>query len=192
METSKYGFYPKGGGETQMTFSLPNGFSPVDFTMRGELRSASGVVIASNLPDTVLDRGERALREFIPGEMPVLKRAKPSLGVGAAVFAFTEYDGGFGGFLGLGERGKPMEKVAEECGSAFEKWLAADAAVDEHLADQLVLPMALAKGRSRWRTIEVTEHLRTVLWLVGLFVPAAMEIEELGDGSGIVQIDGCG
>ncbi len=192
VETSRYGFYPKGGGESRFEFELTGGFSPVNFTMRGELVKGSGVVLASNLPATVLVRGENALREFLPANLPIHKRSRPSPGTGAAVFVSTEFEGGLGGFTSLGEIGKPMEKVAAECGSAFEKWMASDVAVDEHLADQLVLPMALAKGRSRWRTIEVTEHLRTVLWLVGLFVPAAMEIEELGDGSGIVQIDGCG
>ncbi|MEZ0324526.1 MAG: RNA 3'-terminal phosphate cyclase [Fimbriimonas sp.] len=192
MDSPRNGFYPKGGGQIRLSLSLESGFMPVDFTLRGDLLRASGIVLASNLPETVLERGEATLREFLPESVPVERRLKPSPGVGAAAFAHTEFEGGFGGFISLGEKGKPMEKVAEECGSAFEKWMQADAAVDEHLADQLVLPMALAKGRSRWRTIEVTEHLRTVLWLVGLFVPAAMEIEELGDGSGIVVIEGCG
>ncbi len=192
MGSSRYGFYPRGGGESEIVFTLRDGFSAIDFTSRGQLVKAAGVVLASNLPDTVLERGERALREFLPAEIPIERRAKPSPGTGAAVFASAEFENGFGGFVSLGERGKPIEKVAAECGSAFEKWMAAEAAVDEHLADQLVLPMALAKGRSRWRTIQVTEHLRSVMWLVGLFVPASMEIEELGDGTGIVVIDGCG
>lgn len=192
LSTSKHGFYPKGGGEVSVKFKLENGFKAVDLTFRGELQKGGGVVLASNLPNTVLERGEAALRQFLPSELPIEHRLKPSLGPGAAAFAYTQYECGFGGFTSLGERGKPMEKVAEECGSQFEKWLAADAPVDEHLADQLVLPMALAKGTSRFRTIEVTEHLRTVLWLVGHFVPAAMELEELPDGSGIVRIDGVG
>ena len=192
IEIPRHGFYPKGGGEVTVRFGLAHSFSPVDFTFRGALSRGGGVVLASNLPDTVLERGEDVLREFVPQDMPIERRLKPSLGPGAAAFAYTQFEGGFGGFTSLGERGKPMEKVAEECGSQFEKWLASDAPVDEHLADQLVLPMALAKGTSRYRTIEVTEHLRTVLWLVGLFVPAAMELEELSDGSGIVRIDGVG
>jgi RNA 3'-terminal phosphate cyclase (ATP) len=192
IEIPAYGFYPKGGGEITVRFGLPAGLNAVDFTFRGELRKGGGVVLASNLANTVLQRGEAALKAFLPAEMPTERRQKPSPGRGAAAFAYTQFASGFGGFTALGELGKPMEKVAEECGSQFEKWLVADAAIDEHLADQLVLPLALAKGTSRYRTIEVTDHLRTVIWLVGLFVPAAIELEELADGSGIVRIDGIG
>jgi RNA 3'-terminal phosphate cyclase (ATP) len=180
------GFYPKGGGE--MTVEFAGAFEPIHLTDRGRLRRSGGVIVTSGLPNGVAERGERALREFAR-DLRVERRDKPSLGPGAAAFAYAEFDGGFGGYTGLGERGKPMERVAEEAGSPFEHWLASNAPVDGHLADQLVLPACFSGGRSRWRTGEVTEHLRTVLRLVTEFVPVATELEELSDGGGIVQLD---
>jgi RNA 3'-terminal phosphate cyclase (ATP) len=73
-----------------------------------------------------------------------------------------------------------MERVAEEAGEAYKEWMETDAAVDEHLADQLVLPAALARGPSVWRAPEVTEHLRTMAWLVPQFLPVGIEIANDG------------
>jgi RNA 3'-terminal phosphate cyclase (ATP) len=182
------GFYPKGGGEITCSFSLPDNFAPLKLVTRGPEKSAGAIVVTAGLPATVGTRGTNALRGFLPKDWRVEVRDKPSPGTGAAVFAFSEFQGGFGGFTGLGERGKPMEKVSAECGSQIEKWLASDAAMDEHLADQLVLPMSFASGSSLWRTIEVTEHLRTVLQVVQMFVPVASQLEEESDGSGIVRL----
>jgi RNA 3'-terminal phosphate cyclase (ATP) len=184
MDYSSAGFYPKGGGEVRVRFSALNGLKPLDLSVR-EASEPKAVVLTAELPPAVAERGRQTLRSFLPN-LNIDVRSRPSRGPGAAVFGHS----GFGGFTALGERGKPIENVALECGSALEKWLAADAPVDEHLADQLVLPMALTPGTSRWRTIEVTEHLRTVAWLVTAFLPVATEIEELSDGTGIVRVDG--
>ena len=85
-----------------------------------------------------------------------------------------------------------MEKVATEACEAFMGWWKTSAACDEHLADQLVLPMALAAGESRWTTSEVTEHLRTVLCVTKLFLPIETTLEQREDGSGLVTLRGCG
>ena len=81
-----------------------------------------------------------------------------------------------------------MEVVAQEAFEAFKTWWTSGAACDEHLADQLVLPMALAAGESRWSTQAVTEHLRTVLWVAEQFLPLETSLEERADGSGAVTL----
>jgi RNA 3'-terminal phosphate cyclase (ATP) len=45
-------------------------------------------------------------------------------------------------------------------------FLKAEAACDPHLADQLVLPMAVARGTSRLTTSRITPHLLTAVRLV--------------------------
>jgi RNA 3'-terminal phosphate cyclase (ATP) len=80
--------------------------------------------------------------------------------------------------------------VAERPCEEFLAWWKSGAAVDEHLADQLVLPMALAPGESRWTTPTVTDHLRTVLWLVEKFLPIRVELMESKDGPTTVTLHG--
>ena len=100
----------------------------------------------------------------------------------------AECEGGIGGFTGIGERGKPMERVAEEACDAFMGWWRSGAACDEHLADQLVLPMSLAPGESRWTTPSMTEHLRTVLWVAERFLSIEAHIEERAGGFALVTL----
>ena len=61
----------------------------------------------------------------------------------------AEYKGGLAGFNSIGELRKPAEKVADEALDAYEAFERTGAAVDMHLADQLLLPLALAQGSSR-------------------------------------------
>ena len=95
-------------------------------------------------------------------------------------------------FVGLGERGKPSEAVADE---AVDQLLAfeavAGAAVDPHSADQVLLPLAFAPGRSAFSVSEVTEHLRTNVETIAAFLDRSITIEEPeGDGQpGRVVID---
>src|SRR5262249_18557563 len=75
-------------------------------------------------------------------------------------------------FFGLGERGKPAERVADEAVDQVFTYLGAgeEAAVDSHSADQIVLPLALSKGASEYTVAEVTLHLLTNVAIIREFL----------------------
>jgi RNA 3'-terminal phosphate cyclase (ATP) len=81
--------------------------------------------------------------------------------------------------VGLGERGKPAETVADEAVTELLAFLdAPSGAVDPHSADQILLPLALAPGRSEYTVTDVTEHLRTNAATIGTFLDRDIRIEE--------------
>lgn len=168
------GFFPKGGGELALEIEGPARLTGVDFASRGGLLRETAVAVTSGLAESVGVRAAEALRRYA-GEPCI--RDLPSAGPGAAAFVGAEFESGFGGFVGLGARGKPMERVCEEAGEAYREWRTSAAGCDAHLADQLVLPMTFAGTSSRWTTPEVTEHLRTVLWVVRQFLPADLRLD---------------
>jgi RNA 3'-terminal phosphate cyclase (ATP) len=189
------GYYPKGGGRVEMAMEAVPSLLPLDFSERGKLQSLTAYVVTSSLPARVGERGEAAVRQIIKTvgrKVEVERRDRPSRGTGAAVVLVAKCSGGWGGFTGIGERGKPMEKVAEEACQAFMEWWKTGAACDEHLADQLALPMALAKGGSRWTTPCPSEHLRTVLWLTQQFLPIEYTLEGPPDGTSTVTLRSVG
>ena len=191
MESPCAGFFPKGGGMVQAEVAGGGVSNPITMTERGALLSLTALVVTSGLPETVAERGIAAVRQALP-RLPVTLavevREVPSIGAGAAVLLVAESEGGLAGFSAVGERGKRMETVAEEACGDFQAWWETGAACEEHLADQLVLPMALTAGESRWTTSRVTEHLRTVLWVVPQFLPVEAAFAEKADGSGLVTL----
>ena len=103
-------------------------------------------------------------------------------GPGAAIGLTADHGETRATFVRLGERGRPAEAVAD---AAVDELLAhlgvADAAVDPHSADQLLLPLALAEGRSVLTTSEATEHLRTNAATIAAFLDRPIEISESDD-----------
>src|SRR5262249_22041153 len=75
-------------------------------------------------------------------------------------------------FFGLGERGKPAERVADDAVDQVFAYLGAGEApaVDAHSADQIVLSLALAKGPSEYTVAEVTLHLVTNVAVIRQFL----------------------
>jgi RNA 3'-terminal phosphate cyclase (ATP) len=96
---------------------------------------------------------------------------------GAGIFLVAEYEGVRAGFSALGAKGKPSEVVAEEAVAALLAHRDSGAALDCHLADQLVLPLALAGGVSRFSVERVSRHLTTNIWVVSQFGLARASIE---------------
>jgi RNA 3'-terminal phosphate cyclase (ATP) len=113
----------------------------------------------------------------------------PSKGQGTAVFLWAEFENAIAGFTALGERGKPAERVAEEAVQDLLDYLHGDAALDRHLADQLILPLALANSPSHSTTQEVTQHLLTNAWVVNQFFPGRVRIEGAEGQPGTCWID---
>jgi RNA 3'-terminal phosphate cyclase (ATP) len=95
---------------------------------------------------------------------------------GAGIFLAAEYESLACGFSALGECGKPAETVAEEAVEALLAHDRSSGAFDVHLADQMILPMALASGPSEFTTPQLTQHLVTNAWVVEQFGIAAVAL----------------
>jgi len=188
------GYYPIGGGEIRAEIRPVDALRPLRLTDRpqGAVTCFSAV---SNLPRSIAERQMNEARGCLKrtGIVPAeVMEEYPSRGKGTVVFIL--YDGGNvkGGFTSLGQIGKPAEKVAREACDEFSEWWSSRAALDKHLADQLILPMALACGGSEFTTVEVTQHLLTNIWTVSKFLPARIGVEgELGT-YGTIRVEGAG
>lgn len=82
------------------------------------------------------------------------------------------------GFVGLGRPGKSSEAVADEAFDQLEDHLAAPhAAIDRYSGDQLLLPLALASGCSRFRVSHATGHLLTNVRTLCAFLERTIRVE---------------
>lgn len=188
------GFFPRGGGRLDAWIE-PAVLRPITRIDRGPLLKIRGIAGVANLRPEIAQRmRDRAVASLAKHglEAEIGLADWPSIGQGAAISLTAEHAGGIPAtFVGLGERGKPAEVVAEEAVAeliAFEN--AAGAAVDPYSADQLLVPAALAPGRSEYTVSEVTEHLRTNAVTIRAFLDRTIHIiEPDGDRPGRVVVD---
>lgn len=162
------GFYPRGGGKASLTVN-PFSVSPLELTDRGEQESLTVRSIAEESleEDDVAQRQADAVVDVIgDGTEQSVSYVEADCS-GSAVVLDAEYKHSRAGFAVLGERGKAAEEVGEEAAEALETFEAGAAAVDEHLADQLVPYLALAGGEVR--APRVTTHVETCIDLVEEF-----------------------
>lgn len=183
----RWGWYPVGGGE--IACQIAGDWNPLPFrrTERGTLLSLAGLVASSRLPKHIVRREADRIRQLLSEagheiELTVLPEA-PSLGTGNGVFIIAYYQGGAAGFSALGRRGQPAEKVAATACQRFLAFHRGGAVADRHLADQLLLPLALAGRRSTFTAEAMTDHLSTNLWVVQHFIPLEVQTAPLENGA---------
>jgi RNA 3'-terminal phosphate cyclase (ATP) len=185
-ELRRFGFYPAGGGEVLCSIAAGPGaddaswLTPLQLTARGPLRCVSGRAVAANLPAHIAQRmADRAHASLTDLGVPVGVHSQrvTAAGPGAGIFLTAEYAELTACFSGFGRLGKPSEAVADEAVAALREHHGSGAAVELHLADQLLLPLALASGPSMLTAPRPTGHLMTNAWVIGQFGIAAILVE---------------
>jgi RNA 3'-terminal phosphate cyclase (ATP) len=195
-ELLAWGWFPVGQGEIRaeiggLQSSARPQLRPMSLVDRGPLQRVFGRAVAANLPEHIGRRmAERAggLLADHGIEAEVEAENVDAACPGAGIFLTAVYANLRCGFSALGRRGKPAEQVAEEALGLLLAQRASGAALDQHLADQMVLPLACAAGPSRFSTERTTGHLETSAWVVERFGAARVAIETGEGGTGMVTI----
>lgn len=184
------GYYPQGGGRMDAAIRPASSLQSATLDRRGALQRVRGISAISNLNLDIAERQKRhALRRLqnLPwGAAPDLRiktEQFPSPGKGTLLLLAAEFEGGAACYFGLGAPGKPAERVADEAIDALLAFITTGAAVDQYLADQLLLPLAVIASRSPTNppsTIaasQVTQHLLTNAEVIRRFLPIQISIE---------------
>jgi len=187
------GFYPPGGGEARAEVQPWTRPARLVLERRGSLVAIRGIAGAARLPG-VAERLRRAAEERLwesrrlESTWEVVEVPAPSKGCFLLLEAVFEE--GRAAFGLLGERRVRAEVLGDRAARQLLKFLDADeGAVDPHLADQLVVPLALSGGGGRVTTVEVTSHLETVADVVSRFGIPARTWGRRG-GAGGVEVGG--
>lgn len=188
------GYYPRGGGSVSAVFEpcKLHGFhfqkteenkrvgeKLTEEGLKGsqsKKRKIMGISHASNLPDHVPSRQAEAAKSLLleagyASQIDI--RSCEFLSTGSGITLWTGYYGG----SALGKKGLPAEKVGSRAAEEIIAELKAGAAVDIHLADQLIPYMALA-GDSSYTVRELTPHALTNIWVTEQFLDVKFRIEE--------------
>ena len=193
LELTRWGFYPRGGGEIRVHVYPCRGLQGLWLAERGGLKSLQLTACStSGLAEHIAQREIAHLEMMLDTDKDKL-RAKSSacqaLSPGNFVFLEADYEHAAAGFSALGRRGKPAEEVAEEAYRSFRDFAKTAATMDSHLADQFILYAALAHGDSYYIAEKVTGHLLTNSDIIRKFLPVEIDLDI---SKGEVRVTGAG
>jgi len=185
VEVAMRGYYPRGGGLVRVRVEEPAKWRPLQLPSRGGITQIAGRAHASNLPEDVVGRMKSsALSELsnftsvrIHSEMLGTDRAA---GPGGALVLWAETPETILGASGLAEKGKRAERVGREAAIGLLGEMDSRATLDLHASDQILAYTALATGPSEFVVREVTDHARTMMWLLSSFAGTQFHIASEG------------
>jgi RNA 3'-terminal phosphate cyclase (ATP) len=195
LRVDRWGFYPKGGGRIVVTIGPAAGLAPLTLVRRTGRDPIQGLSVVAGLPRSIAERQrDRALARLAAQgwQADIEIREVESGGPGTCLFLAVNGESACGGATALGERGRPAEDVADAAVTDLLAFLDSETGCDPHLADQLILPMALASGTSRLTTSRITGHLLSAIELIRAFLGCPVQVSGTLGEAGSVTLEGVG
>lgn len=167
----KPGFFPAGGGSCRVSISPVQALAPLELMDRGAIRRRTACAAVSNLPLSIAHRELTVVARNLgwdPTRMQALTVTNAQ-GPGNVLTLEIESEALTEVFTGFGRRGIPAERVASRAAAQALDYLALEVPVGRYLADQLLVPMAMAGG-GRFRTVPPSRHTLTNMDIIKHFM----------------------
>jgi RNA 3'-terminal phosphate cyclase (ATP) len=183
LELRRYGFYPVGGGELRAEIGPAAALAPLAVAERGALLSRKGEAVVTNLPFHIAERELARVAECLewPAQELSGRTEKRADGVGNILLLALAFENVTEVAVAFGRAGVSAEAVAGEAIDAVRDYLDGGAPVGNHLADQLLLPMALGAG-GHFVTAKTSSHTLTNIEVIRQFLDARIEAAEMEEG----------
>ena len=176
---NKAGFFPIGAGEIQIKIQPWQHRNKLNLLDRGTLQTTKAFAAVLNLSE----EAQIAQRELAT----LNKRLKldtqqqfllNGISQGNTVYVKVEHQHHIQLFTALGEMRKSAEQIANHLAEQVKQYLGSNASVDEYLADQLLLPLALGQG-GEFTAQCISEHTRTQAAMIEKFIDCEIEFIKL-------------
>jgi RNA 3'-terminal phosphate cyclase (ATP) len=180
LELRRPGFFPAGGGKFHARIEPVKQLKRFDLLERGPVRQqCARAIILSRIPPQVAHCELAVVQERLGWRKDVcrVESVHHAVGSGNALLLEIEAEHVTEVFTGFGQRGRSAEQVAGEACQAARDWMDANVPVDEHLADQLLIPMALAGG-GVFRTVKPTSHSTTNAQIIERFLSVGIAFDQ--------------
>ncbi len=175
------GFYPAGGGRLTASIEPAAALAPLELLARGAIRARRATAMVAGLPRRIAERELDVIAAELGWERAALEAVElpAAYGPGNAVLVEIESEHVTEVFAGFGKKGVPAEKVARAAAVEAKEYLASGAPAGRHLADQILLPLAIA-GSGRFRTLAPSSHTTTEIGVIRRFLPVEVDITPAG------------
>lgn len=172
------GFYPAGGGCFSVRIEPCSRLERLDLVERGSLVAKRATAIVSSLSPGIAHRELKVLERTLSIDRTRLKAVEdaPSAGPGNVVQVEVESEHVTELFTGFGEKKVTAERVGQLLAEEVGVYLESGAPVGEYLADQLLIPMALAGGGSFVST-PLSSHSTTNMDVIRQFLRRKFRVD---------------
>jgi RNA 3'-terminal phosphate cyclase (ATP) len=178
-ELERPGFYPAGGGRFTVSIAPVPRVLPLDLVERGAIRDLRARAIVANLPRSIGEREVKVIGKLLslaPKSL-VVEEVRRAHGVGNVAMVEVETDHHTEVFTGFGEVAVRAEAVATKVAQEARAYIASGVPVSRYLADQLLIPIALADA-GRFRTGPLSRHTTTNIEVVRQFLEVNINLVE--------------
>ena len=191
LRMERIGFFPAGGGVifAEIQPLARADAKPLTLLERGDSGHHYAIIRRAHLAPNICDREWDAMRRVLLWNSNQRRDFShdESAGPGNAVHAFLQFENVTEVVTSFGTRQRGAKDVGRDAGKQASTFLNHTAPVGQHLADQLLLPMALLRG-GEFVTVEPSQHTVTNLEVLNAFLPEAAQRKELSEGSFTVEI----
>ncbi|MDA1013600.1 MAG: RNA 3'-terminal phosphate cyclase [Planctomycetota bacterium] len=190
----RYGFYPAGGGRIMASIAPIQSLRRLELLERGKLIERKVRSLIARLPRHVGEREcSKVLRSLQwPEDCAEIVATEDAASPGNTASVELRYQNVTEIFTSFGERRKSAEHVARDVLPEVRRYRKSEAPVGEHLADQLMLPMAIGAwqgtGGGTYRTLDLSLHSRTHLDVIHKFLAIETDIVDFGNDMVEVRI----
>jgi len=206
-EVVRKGFYPRGGGEVNLFINPIHKLNPIHLVDPGKVVSITGwCFCAGSLPIKVAESIGRACKQELKNaNSPALRQAKINIetykeaanaangnGSGIVLIAKTSTGCVLGGSA-LGSPKVSTEETGRKAALELLEAVECGGCVDKHIADQMVIFMALADGHSELRTGPLTLHTESAIHIAEALTKAKFSISnDPSNNSWVISCTGIG
>jgi RNA 3'-terminal phosphate cyclase (ATP) len=184
----RHGFFPRGGGRIEVEIA-PAPLTPVDCLERGALEDVAATALIAGLPFDIAERELKTARKYLdwPDAAFAVRQLPDSAGPGNTLMLEARFAHGTEIVTGFGRLGTSGESLAKTAAQRMAGFLASRAFAGPHLADQLLLPMALAGGGA-FTTVKPSQHAHTAADIIALFTGRRFGFRQQDDGTHLVAL----
>ena len=185
----RHGFFPRGGGRIEVEIA-PARLSPIHCLDRGALQSVSATAFFAALPAEIAEREIATARSILPDwpeEVFCTRELPEEQGPGNILLLEAVFEHGCEIVAGFGKLGVSAQSLAKTAAQRMAGFMASDAYAGPYLADQLLLPFAIAGGGS-FTTVKPSQHARTAAEIIERFTGRRTVFAQRPDGVHMVDV----
>jgi len=183
------GFFPLGKGCIQLEIEPVEKLKPISLLKRGEILKKETRILLSQLPQHIGEREVKVIKQRLDlsSENVVIDYIDTARSPGNTISVVIKSENITTVFTGFGQKGIRAEAVANRVADEVQHYLSSGVPVDQHLADQILLPTALARG-GEFVTTTPTQHALTNIAVIEKFCSQQFSVQQMKNKNYLVQV----